>query len=357
MNAFYAFPVKMILPADETRIRRGEVSMLPLGDETLIVYANHSGRGDNAVGEIYAQWLDNDGNPSGEEWKIIERPPGALNVMSPAIRLLPDGKIGMVYSNRLTLKEAQRVFVYSEDCGRTWSKPVVAGSGVYVTGCHDRLTVLSSGRLVAPLHCTQDWDWHYLKVRAAWSDDNGLNWNQSNTLSLPYVGRSFDWDGPVPESGCIEPGVAERADGSLLMCIRTAMGTQFYSESFDAGETWTSPKTLGLVSPVAPANLTRIPGTDDLLILWTSDFDVQQKHMGERHTIMAAVSHDGGKTWPYGARKPLLHDGEHSVDYPAVCYQKDEIWAAFRHSTQGEILGGKTSTALMRIPLSWIYKK
>ena len=54
------------------------------------------------------------------------------------------------------------------------------------------------------------------------------------------------------------PGVAQRTDGSLLMTMRTAMGTQFYSESADQGETWTPPRSLELISPQAPASRTII---------------------------------------------------------------------------------------------------
>jgi sialidase-1 len=357
VDTYYAFPLKIILPADEVNVRRGEASMIITGGGTMIVYSNHSGRDDNDTGDIYAQRLDQEANPCGKEWKIIERQPGSFNVMSPAIRWLANGKIGMVYSNRISATDAQRMFVSSADEGKTWSGPVTVDSGGYVTGCHDRFTVLSSGRLIAPLHFSRDLAWPYRKIKTAYSDDNGASWKLSNTLALPWVGQKYDWEGESDESGCNEPGVAERADGSLLMCIRTSMGTVFYSESFDSGVTWTSPISLGLVSPRAPAHVSRIPGSDDLLIFWTSGYDAKRWLYGERHTIMSAISHDGGKSWPYEERKIIVHDEEHSVDYPTVCYHEKEVWVAFRHSTQRGILEGRTSTGLMPIPLDWLRKR
>ena len=250
--------------------------------------------------------------------------------------------------------------------------------GQYKTGCHDRFTVHSSGRLLAACHCTEDWDLHHLHVRVARSDDLGATWQLGEPITLPYVrwlesenpqGASFKREGPAPtttptapgqqafiqdtESGCIEPGMAERADGSLIMTIRTAMGTQFKSESFDRGTTWSTPRSMEVISPVAPAHISRIPGSDDLLLLWTSDYDAKTRLSGNRNTIMACVSSDGGASWPHSRRKLLAHDPGRSVDYPSVLYRDGEAWITLRVSTGKGVLQGQTSTCLMRVPLGW----
>jgi hypothetical protein len=261
----------------------------------------------------------------------------------------------MLYSYRMSVTEASRHFVTSEDEGRTWSRPVVVAAGEYKTGCHDRFTILSSGRLLAPLHCTDNWDNHYLHVRVALSDDLGQRWSLTEKLELPPVVRSHGWSGGWIESGCVEPGIAERADGSLLMTIRTAMGTQFCSESFDLGTTWSSPRSMEVISPQAPANLTRIPGSDDLLLLWTPSYDPYANGGGLRNTIMACISKDGGRSWPHASRKVLVHDPSRSVDYPSVLYHGDTAWITLRVSSGPGVLSGQTSTALMRVPLAWFY--
>lgn len=327
--------------------------------------ANYSGRGrsgltpiegDNDKASIYASRISPDGKIVGEERILAPVPEGALNVMSPALRWLPDNRLGMLYSCRKSKKEACRLFVASEDEGLTWSKPVVVAEGNYVTGCHDRFTVLSGGRLIAPLHCTDDWDWHYLHVKVAWSDDCGKTWTTSNKVELPFVGSKYGWKGGFIESGCVEPSVAERDDGSLLMSLRTAMGTLFYSESFDKGESWTLPKSMEVVSPQAPAHLSRIPGTSDLLLIWTPNYNVQENLGGKRNTIMACISTDGGRTCPHGRRKVLVDDSGHAVDYPAVLYKNDEVWIALRYSSTANIIEGLTSTGIMRVPIGWLYE-
>jgi len=132
------------------------------------------------------------------------------------------------------------------------------------------------------------------------------------------------------------------------------MGTQFFSESFDRGETWTDPRSLELISPLAPANLTRIPGTDKLLMVWTPNYEHAKFLMGRRNTIAVCVSDDGGRSWPLARRKILIHDSGKSTDYPSVLYHRDEIWITLRVSSGSGVLQGLTGTALVRVPLTWV---
>lgn len=375
----FAFKLIPVAEADEKKVRKSEASLVELRDGTvLLAYASHAGRSDNDRAPLVARRLSAEGLPLTDERVIVPPPEGGFNAMSPALQRLPDGRIGMLFSYRQSQKEASRRFVSSSDEGETWSKPVIVADGQYKTGCHDRFTVHSSGRLLAPCHCTEDWDLHHLHVRVGRSDDLGATWQLGEPITLPYVrwlesenrqGASFKREGPTPvstpgapgqqafiqdtESGCIEPGIAERADGSLIMAIRTAMGTQFKSESFDRGATWSTPSSMEVVSPVAPAHISRIPGTSDLLLLWTSDYDAKARLSGERHTIMACLSSDGGRSWPHERRKLLAHDPGQSLDYPSLLYKGNEAWITLRRSTGKGVLAGFTSTSLMRVPLAW----
>lgn len=353
-EAYYAFDLRPVAPATDTYKRRSEATLAELNDGTcLLAYANHTDRSDNDKAFIEGAVIDRTGEPTGERRMLVAPPENGLNAMSPALKRLPDGRLGMLYSYRIGVKEACRHFIASEDEGRSWSAPVIVGEGEYKTGCHDRFAVHSSGRLLAPLHCTDDWDKHHLHVRVAYSDDGGNNWTLGEPVELPYVrwpdGRA------LIESGCIEPGIAERTDGSLLMTIRTAMGTQFCSESFDAGRTWSRPRSMEVSSPQAPAHLSRVPGTGDLLLVWTPSCDPGQRLGGKRNTIVTCVSSDGGRSWPFSRRKLLVHEPEHSVDYPSVLYKDGEAWITLRASTGSDILEGRTSTCLMRVPLHWFY--
>ena len=63
-----------------------------------------------------------------------------------------------------------------------------------MTGCNDRLTVHSSGRLLAPLHCSDDWEKHHLHVKTAWSDDNGRTWpHAKRKIILHDPAKSTDY--------------------------------------------------------------------------------------------------------------------------------------------------------------------
>jgi hypothetical protein len=378
-GAHFAFPLITVAPTDDKRIRCSEASMVSLRDGTVfLAYASHAGRSDNDQAPLVARRLSPTGQILEEERVIVPPPVGGFNAMSPALQRLPDGRLGMLFSYRQSQKIASRRFTTSADEGATWSPHVTVADGQYKTGCHDRFTVHSSGRLLAACHCTEDWDLHHLHVRVGRSDDLGVTWQLGAPITLPYVrwlesenprGTPFRKESPAPtstpaapgqqafiqntESGCIEPGMAERADGSLIMTIRTAMGTQFKSESFDRGVTWSTPRSMEVVSPVAPAHISRIPGTNDLLLLWTSDYDAKVRLSGDRNTISACVSSDGGASWPHARRKVLAHDPGRSIDYPSVLYRGNEAWITLRVSTGKGVLQGRTSTELMRVPLAW----
>jgi len=370
----HAFSLHPIAPADGAHSRRSEATLAALRDGTLLLaYGRHTGpldpgyaalvnervvrygggsaiERDNDFGEIVAIRLDETGRRLDDERVLIPAPSDGLNAMSPALRRLPDGRLGMLYSHRVSTRVASRRFLTSADEGQTWSDPVVVVDGGYKTGCHDRFTVLSTGRLLAPCHGGDDFDSHYRKVWVARSDDHGATWRTGAAVEVPKV----SWpDGQFMESGCNEPGVVERADGSLLMTLRTAMGTQFCSESTDGGETWSPPRTLEVPSPNAPAHLSRLPGSSDLLLVWTPNYDARAPMNGHRHTVLAGMSSDGGRSWPHARRRVLVHDPARNTDYPAVFFHGAEAWILLRQSDHPEVIKGRMSTVLMRVPLAW----
>ena len=353
---------KLVFAATREKPRRQEASAVQLHNgDLLLLWSEFDGRSDNARATIEATVSSDRGETWSPQWTAIHNTAG-LNVMSPAVRRLADGALGMVYSHREATSDASRMFVRSDDEGRTWSPPTrLPQAEPYTTGCHDRLTVLDTGRLIAPLHCTQDWNLHHLTVRCAWSDDHGRTWSLSPAIELPKVSDSG-------ESGCIEPDVAQRADGSLLIAIRTAMGTVFRAESHDGGETWTALRSMEVVNPVAPPLLRRIPGTDDLLLNWNWHYDWRERLAGKRQLLATAISTDGGDSWPLPRRKVLENDPAHSASYPTCTFltnargEVDEAFITYRWG--GHITGkydpedptGWISSKAVRLPISWFYE-
>jgi sialidase-1 len=265
------------------------------------------------------------------------------------MRRLHDGSIGMAFNYRESASEATRRFQRSTDEGENWTAPVTIAPGGYRTGGHDRLTTLASGRILAPLHCTDHWDSHYLYVRVGRSDDLGASWSLSGKIELPAVAMA--------ESGCIEPDIVERSDGSLLMILRTAMGTIFRTESHDDGSTWGHLRSMEVTAPIAPSIIRRIPESDDLLLIWNWVFDPTDPMGGRRRRLSCALSRDGGNSWPLTARKVLELDPEDCFAYPSCMFYENHVLLTYyhMHSDVAFNFDGPRSLKLMRIPVEWLY--
>ena len=127
-----AFPQLPLAPADAAHSRRSEASLVALHNgSVLLAYGRHTGPNDpgyarlkservvryggasaierdNDFGEIVAVRLDALGRRQTEERVLVPAPADGLNAMSPALRRLPDGRLGMLYSHRQSTRVASR---------------------------------------------------------------------------------------------------------------------------------------------------------------------------------------------------------------------------------------------------------
>ena len=120
-----------------------------------------------------------------------------------------------------------------------------------------------------------------------WKSDDGSTWLDAGTrIQLPL-------------RGAMEPHVSETRDGRIILVMRNQLGSLFLSESKDGGEHWSLPQTAGLKTPESRPELTRVPKTGDLLMIWNnSPYDPGfASHYGKRSPLSAAVSKDEGRTW------------------------------------------------------------
>jgi sialidase-1 len=177
----------------------------------------------------------------------------------------------------------------SDDGGRRFSEldPVWRRSkGQLLQGGASGLVELDSGRLLLPLHGGAGNQWK--QKNSAWclrSDDTGGTWQWSTAIDLP-------------KRGAMEASVAELADGSLLMSLRTQLGGPYLSRSVDGGETWSNPVFSGLEGGESCTCLRRIPGTKGIVLFWNSSkYDEKHHHYGERTPLTAATSADNGRSW------------------------------------------------------------
>ena len=89
--------------------------------------------------------------------------------------------------------------------------------------------------------------------------------------------------------------------------------------SSDQGATWTEPEATACTAPDSEALLTRIPSTDDLLLVWNN---VESTSNWPRTPLTAAVSADEGATWGY--IRDIDARPEYDAAYPHVFFQGDE---------------------------------
>jgi predicted neuraminidase len=177
----------------------------------------------------------------------------------------------------------------STDCGNTWTESrLFADREGLMFRC--RPITLGSGRIVFPVYDEKDWTGLcYL------SDDAGQCWRASSAMLAP--------------TGCIQPAVVERTDGTLCAYLRTggAGGHLWQSTSDDEGETWSPCNPTTWANPNSGIDLIRC--RDGAWVLACNPTATG------RGRLSVAISHDEGKSW----KKTVLENepgGEFS--YPAL---------------------------------------
>ncbi|MFM7291601.1 MAG: FAD-dependent oxidoreductase, partial [Planctomycetia bacterium] len=232
--------------------------------------------------------------------------------------------------------DAIKVFRRSSDEGKTWSEPIVISdkAHAYTTGPWDKLYVLESGRLLALLHCNLKPNTTKqggpLGSYAVYSDDDGKTWNRGPAADVMHVDenphRAHEW-------GFWEPSLVEHAPGKLLMLARTPNGWLWESRSADNGTTWSMPVKTAVPNPVAPPVLTRVPGTDTLVLIQNPEVDLKSGwHGGPRRALAFRTSTNGGRTWSEPTDLYRATEDGLWIDYPAVRWIDGNLHMVWRHS-------------------------
>ena len=309
---------EMICPTGPGNPRNGEASIIPLRDGCLLLGWSHftGGRRDHAAADIWGRLSQDGGYTWGDPFTIQDNV-GQCNVMSVSFLRLHSGKLllGFLVKNHET-SDCRYWVRCSEDEGHSWSDRVLSipEEGYFVVN-NDRLVQISDGRLLVP--AAKAADEHHRGVTTCFaSDDEGRTWQRlAEYMELP--------DNPV---GLQEPGIVECADGSLWMYMRTNRGCIYASRSTDRGASWSGPQPTELVAPTAPASAKRLPGSDDILILYNDRRGVPfgGDHPSEFHwrtPLTSAVSHDNGRTWHH--HQLVESDLSHSYCYTSITFHGD----------------------------------
>jgi sialidase-1 len=264
--------------------RKSEGDVIELRDgRLLIVYMEFTGDGSDYAKTLIVSRISDDGGLTWKNRKVIaETVPGDINVYSPNLIRALDGSILLIFMRQHSSNPRTTTMIAykSFDEGETFQPYSEFAKKMEYSLCNAVLKRLDSGRLLLPVSPS-------FKASVLYSDDDGLTWQESKN-------RVF-----LPMRGAMEPHAEQTRDGRVLMVIRNQLGSLFIAESKDQGETWEKPQTSGLRTPESCPELTRIPGTNDLLMIWNnSPYDPDfRSHYGKRSPLSCAVSKDNGRTW------------------------------------------------------------
>jgi sialidase-1 len=274
--------------------RKGEGDVIELDDgRLLLVYMEFSGAGsDFATTRLVSQQSADGGKTWTHHRVVTETLAGDINVYSPNLIRAKDGGILLVFMRKhQTNPLTSTIFTWkSLDEGLNFS-PVSQVTGGYLGLCNSVIKRLKSNRLLLPISVIsrQGSAAHgeSYSGMVLISDDDAATWYQSiGSVELPM-------------RGVMEPHVQQTTSGKVLMVMRSQMGSLFLSESHDEGINWSLPQTSGLRTPESCPELTLIPSTGDLVMIWNNSpyNPAFRSHFGKRSPLTAAISNDEGSTW------------------------------------------------------------
>ena len=360
----------VVCPASAEHSRQTEASILPFEDGRLfLAYSDFCGPVwlDRGTAQIMGRWSHDEGETWSEPF-LVQENIGKTNVMSASLLRLPSGRVLLGFMRKdfephgeegremATAHKPDQatedprcpggllheMVKHSDDECRTWSEPVNTTQGdSYWCSNNDRFLRLSTGRILMPIgeHANNHHAWY--------SDDDGATWTQGVGMAELPNGAHYHASGAKMYG---EPVAVELADGTVAMFIRNSSGRIHIAHSRDHGETWTLVETDGPNTCNAPCIVRRVPGSDDLLLIWNNN--------AIRSSLTAAVSRDSGRSW---ANYRLLEEQEdwpmsRSYAYPSLAFLNGNAhityWETHTHPTAERLF----HLVYRRLPISWFYE-
>jgi sialidase-1 len=335
---------------DNPRNSEGAFVTLKSGRVLFLYTRFQGGSRDDSPAQIVRIHSDDEGRMWSPAPSLVVSNEASANVMSVSLLRLRSGGIALFYCVKKNLLDCHPVMRTSSDEADTWSAPVpvTTAPGYFVLN-NDRVIQISSGRLILPVafHRSRgveltgrSWD---SRAIALWymSDDEGKSWTEAQDWwALPRHTRT----------GLQEPGVVQLGDGRLFSWMRTDQGAQFGSYSTNAGKSWSLPEATTLQSPESPCSIKHLPGSSDLLAVFNDHSGRFPFTKGKRSPLVAAISKDGGLTWPL--RKAIETDQMGWYCYTAIHYTKDAILLAY--CAGDAAVGPLNRLRIRRTSLEWV---
>ncbi len=340
-----------VFPGSEQFPRNSEGSIIELTDGTLFLVTSrfYGGAADAAAANIVSRRSTD----AGKTWSdpvVLQENVGAHNVMSASLLRLTDartadgkrgtGPIGFFYLIKNSRTELKVYLRISTDEAKTWSDPICAtdAPGYHVMN-NDRVCRMRSGRLLCPIALDPDGKNHFICF-CYFSDDQGKTWRRGK--------ETVD----APKRGAMEPELIERADGSLLMLMRTQMSRNYAAVSSDGGDTWTEAAPFGPAAPEAPSTLRRISSTGDWILIFNNNIQAGAGHGGKRTPLTSAISSDEGVTWSHIKNIEIRADQTYA--YTSLIFKDDNALMTYY---VGDDKTKWLTTRFRSIPIKWFYEE
>jgi sialidase-1 len=337
MSEGYTFEI-VVAPAGPQNPRNSEAAIIALEDGSLLLgwtefYAGDEG--DAAPAQIVGRVSIDGGSTWGEKYTLVEND-GGRNVMEVNFLRLKGGDIALFYCQKNhewterspELGDCRIMMRTSGDEGKTWSSARQLSPSNQSTGLtNGRCIRLRTGRILLEAYEAYKGGDSYCCL----SNDDGKTWRDS-----PRIGRGDFY----------EPACVELKDGTVMMLMRTELGGQYKSLSKDGGESWGEPLPAPLVGTGAPASISRISTTGDLLAIWNHNPGAKY-----RNPLTAAVSKDEGETWQHF--RNIEEAPDDAWAYPAVTWVGDRALITYFDQN---LWGGENSLKLKSLPVGWFYQ-
>ncbi len=330
--------------------RNSEGDFIRLKDGRILFAYSHftGGSDDDAASHIAVRASKDGGRTWTQQDEILVPNEGRMNTMSVSFLRLRSGAIALFYLVKHSPADCRLVVRFSKDEAQTWSEPrLCMETGGHFVVNNDRVIQLKGGRIVVPAarHSLPGQDFRPRGEALCFlSDDEGQTWRP---------GRSILTAPPDSRTGLQEPGLIELQDGRLMMLCRTDLGCQYRAYSSDGGDTWTDAAASDILSPVSPATLGRVPGKGELLMVWNDHRAIAPSLQNRRTPLRVALSRDEGRSWE--RVKNLETDPDGWYCYTALEFLKDHVLLAYCAGDRKT--GGLNRTRILRMPISWFYRK
>ena len=331
----------ILAPITVANARNSEAGAVELDDgRILLVWSDfYGGPTDFSAGRLSGTISADRGRTWSDKFTVVENT-AIVNTILPSLLRLQSGELALFYLRMEDLGDSRMFMRKSLDEGASWSEEsCVTSDPGYHSPANDRVIQLKTGRILVPDSVPETTfpGGPPGPLVSYYSDDDGETWQRGSGEAL------------MPTGGA-EPVVVERKDGSVLMLIRTGLFHIYRCESFDGGDTWTTPVPTSLLAPGSPSNCKRIPSTGDLLLVWNHSSDGRS-----RNPLTAAISKDDGETW--SSFRDLENEPGHSFAYPSILFLGDEVVLTYYRSKYGTGRSGASWELKLKIlPVTSFYE-